>query len=85
VSSIAILAQEQRLLALAETGMMDAPAEEAFDQITRLSKLILEAPVSLLTLVDDRRQFFLSQQGLPEPWDLRRETPSRTLYASTTS
>jgi GAF domain-containing protein len=75
VSSIAILAQEQRLLALAETGMMDAPAEEAFDRITRLSKLILDAPVSLLTLVDDRRQFFLSQQGLPEPWDLRRETP----------
>ena len=32
-------------------------------------------PVALVSLVDDRRQFFKSQTGLPEPWASARETP----------
>jgi serine phosphatase RsbU (regulator of sigma subunit) len=31
--------------------------------------------MALVTLVDDRRQFILSDDGLPEPWATRRETP----------
>jgi GAF domain-containing protein len=71
----AVMSHRERLQALYGLGLIDAPAEEAFDRVTRLSKLMLEAPVALLTLVDDRRQFFLSQQGLPEPWRTLRETP----------
>ena len=32
-------------------------------------------PVAMVSLVDDHRQFFKSQHGLPEPWASRRETP----------
>ena len=36
---------------------------------------LLGAPVSLITLVTDDRQFFKSAMGLPEPWASRRSAP----------
>jgi diguanylate cyclase (GGDEF)-like protein len=64
-----------RLEALRETRLLDRPPEVAFDRLTHLAQRILHAPVALISLVDDRRQFFKSAQGLPEPWASRRETP----------
>ncbi len=64
-----------RLAALRRLAVMDTPAEEAFDRLTRLATRILGVPVSLVSLVDDDRQFFKSAHGLPEPWASRRETP----------
>ena len=65
----------QRLQALRDSGLLDTPAEEEFDRITRLATRILDLPVALVTLVDSDRQFFKSCVGLPEPWASRRETP----------
>ena len=64
-----------RLSALEETGLMDSPPEDAFDRLTRIATRILGVPVSLVSLVDDHRQFFKSACGLPEPWATERETP----------
>ena len=64
-----------RLTALRRTALLDTPAEEAFDRLTRLATTILEVPVALVTLVDEERQFFKSCVGLPEPWASQRETP----------
>lgn len=64
-----------RLLTLQATGLLDSPPEEAFDRCTRLASRVLEAPVALISLVDEHRQFFKSQIGLPEPWASQRETP----------
>ena len=64
-----------RLAALHRVALLDTPAEPAFDRLTRLATRILGAPVSLVTLVDEDRQFFKSCVGLPEPWGSRRETP----------
>ena len=65
-----------RLEALALSGMLDTPPEEEFDRLTRLAARLLHAPVSLVSLVDDRRQFFKSIAGtLPEPWGTARQTP----------
>jgi signal transduction histidine kinase len=69
------LTDPKRLAALRETGLMDSSAEEAFDRLTRLAVKLLHAPVSLVSLVDDRRQFFKSAAGLVEPWVTARETP----------
>lgn len=60
-----------RLAALVATGLPDSSPEEQFDRLTRLVSNMLGVPVALVSLVDDRRQFFKSQHGLPEP----RETP----------
>ena len=51
-----------------------APAPE-FDRLTRLATRLLGVPVSLVTLVDEDRQIFAGQCGLPEPLASRRQTP----------
>jgi two-component system CheB/CheR fusion protein len=60
---------------LRRTGALDSPPEATFDRLTRLAGRLLGAPVCLVSLVDERRQFFKSCIGLPEPWASRRETP----------
>ncbi|MGI9181068.1 MAG: GAF domain-containing protein, partial [Longimicrobiaceae bacterium] len=64
-----------RLAALRHTTLLDTPPEESFDRLTRLAARALGAPVALLSLVDEERQFFKSSVGLPEPWASQRETP----------
>ncbi|NJL08746.1 MAG: PAS domain-containing protein [Methylacidiphilales bacterium] len=64
-----------RLEALAETGLLDSETEERFDRLTRMVARTLCVPISLFSLVDDRRQFFKSAFGLGEPLASRRETP----------
>ncbi len=64
-----------RLAALRDLGILGTPPEEDFDRFTRLASELLEAPVSLVSLVDRDRQFFKSQHGLPEPWASARQTP----------
>lgn len=69
------LADPTRLKALAAVELMDTPAEAAFDRFTALAAEILDAPIALITLVDQQRQFFKSDIGLPEPLATDRETP----------
>lgn len=68
------LAAPARLEALARTMLLDSPPEEAFDRFTRLLSRVVGAPVALLSLVDDERQFFKSVLGLGEPWASARGT-----------
>ncbi len=70
-----ILDDPARLSALQRSALLDTPVEERFERITRLASAVLGVPVALVSLVDDHRQFFKSQHGLPEPWASRRETP----------
>lgn len=65
----------ERLAALCRTELLDAPAEEAFDRLTRIACRALGAPVAIVSLVDDHRQFFLSECGLPDSVAAARETP----------
>ena len=44
--------------------MLDTPREEVFDRITRIASLVTGAPISLVSLVDDERQWFKSRVGL---------------------
>ncbi len=64
-----------RLAALRGTGLLDTGPEDSFDRLTRLASELLDAPVSLISLVDEDRQYFKSAVGLTEPWASRRETP----------
>ena len=67
-----VLADPDRLGALYRTRLLDSAAEPGFDRLTRLAARILRAPISLVSLVDDHRQFFKSAEGLEEGM---RETP----------
>lgn len=64
-----------RLASLTDTDLMDSERELRFDRLTRMAARALGVPVSLVSLVDEKRQFFKSAVGLPEPWNSRRETP----------
>lgn len=69
------ISDQHRLAALDETGLLDSPEEESFDRLTRLASLVLNAPVSLVSLVDVDRQFFKSMFGLTGPAADARQTP----------
>ena len=71
----AVIGDVARLHALRATDLLDSPAEEAFDRLTKLAAKLLNAPVALISLVDEDRQFFKSSVGLAEPWRSARQTP----------
>jgi GAF domain-containing protein len=58
------LDEERRLAALRALGVLDTPAEERFDRLTRLAAALFEVPAALVTLVDRDRQWFKSRHGL---------------------
>src|SRR5437868_12104027 len=72
---LAAVRDPQRLAALRRQVLLDTPPSETFDRLTRLAARVLDAPVALLTLVDEDRQFFKSSVGLPEPFASARQTP----------
>ncbi len=61
---------EQRLEALRRYGILDTPAEEAFDGIARLAAQVCRAPIAVVNFIDEDRQWFKSEIGLGV-----RETP----------
>jgi PAS domain S-box-containing protein len=69
------LADPGRLAALQRLRLLDSPAEEAFDRLAQLGQRLLGAPVCLVTLVDDKRQFFKAMAGLEGPAAEKRGTP----------
>lgn len=69
------LADPERLAALASLRLLDTPIESSFERLTHLAAATVNAPVCLVSLVDDRRQFFKSALGLSKVLGDRRETP----------
>ena len=64
-----------RLEALRSTGLLDSAPEPGFDRHARLAAQMMNAPVALVSLVDEDRQFFKSCLGVAEPWATDRATP----------
>ena len=60
----ALAHERQRLELLACTRLLDTEANEAFDRITRLASDVFDVPIALVSLVDERRQWFKSRVGL---------------------
>lgn len=64
-----------RLSALYDLALLDHACDPAFDRLTRLATQLLNAPIALVSLVDNHRQFFVSCVGLNEPFASTHETP----------
>jgi hypothetical protein len=69
--------EERRLAAIAELHILDTPAEERFDRITRLAAALLDVPVALISMIDRDRQWFKSTCGLDA-----RESPRDTSFCA---
>ena len=71
--------EHQRLKALESLKIMDTPAEQRFDRITRLAKRMFDVPIALITLLDEERQWFKSKFGLDAS-----ETPREQAFCNYT-
>jgi GAF domain-containing protein len=56
--------EKHRLKVLWEYQVLDTVPEEVFDDLTELAARICEAPIALITLVDENRQWFKSKVGV---------------------
>lgn len=53
-----------RQTALERLFLLSTPLEERFERVTRLARRLFQAPICAFTLIDGRRQWFKSEQGL---------------------
>lgn len=56
--------ESRRLAAVHRLQLLDTPPEPVFDRITRLTRTLFRVPISLISLLDDERQWFKSKCGL---------------------
>src|SRR5712664_2319002 len=56
--------EKKRLKVLWQYEVLDTLPEEIFDDLTELAARICEAPIALITLVDEDRQWFKSKVGV---------------------
>ncbi|NWO07193.1 MAG: GAF domain-containing protein [Alteromonadaceae bacterium] len=56
--------EKLRLSALRKLNILDTPSDERFERLTNIAQRFYDVPVALFTLVDEKRQWFKSKQGL---------------------
>ena len=64
-----------RLAAFERLDLLDGKPDAGFDRYTAEAAKLLDAPVALVSLVDSRRQAFLSRSAHEEPFISLEETP----------
>lgn len=57
-------AETSRLAALREYAVLDSPPEGRFDRIVELAAAHFKAPIALISLIDEERQWFKTCVGL---------------------
>ncbi|MPR13537.1 sensor histidine kinase [Microvirga tunisiensis] len=62
--------EDDRLAALRSYRVLDTPSEPTFDDLVQLAARACQAPIALISLIDERRQWFKAEVGLGV-----RETP----------
>ena len=58
--------EELRLAATRELGLLDTEPEPEFDELVRLAASICNTPMSTITLLDERRQWFKAKYGISQ-------------------
>jgi GAF domain-containing protein len=56
--------ESDRLAALRSYRVLDTPPEPEFDALVQLAARVCGAPMALISLIDDRRQWFKAEVGL---------------------
>lgn len=69
--------EAERLAAVLNCGILDTADDPKFDRITRIVCHALRVPMALISIVDERRQWFKSRHGLDV-----RETPREWAFCA---
>jgi diguanylate cyclase (GGDEF)-like protein len=56
--------EKERLEALRQLELLDTPREPEFDELAEMAAVICETPISCVTFVDEKRQWFKAVHGL---------------------
>lgn len=64
-------AEAHRLYALRQLNLLDTPASESFDRITRMASRLFGLPIAAVSLTDRDRQWFKSRVGVAH-WEIPR-------------
>lgn len=56
--------ETERLAALRRYQVLDSESEQAFDEIVELASQICQTPIALVSLIDEKRQWFKASVGL---------------------
>lgn len=59
--------EAERLNALRKYGVLDTGPEQAFDDLTTLASAVCQAPIALITLVDENRLWCKAHEGIDLP------------------
>lgn len=72
------LTDPKRVAAVKALGLLDTLPASGFDRITRLGAAVLKVPTTFISLVEENRDFYLSQFGFGEPLASSRQLMGRT-------
>lgn len=75
--------EEARLDALRQLKLLDTPASESFDRITRMASQIFRLPVAAVSLTDHDRQWFKSRVGVDHSSIPRDKAPCSEVAETT--
>jgi diguanylate cyclase (GGDEF)-like protein len=56
--------EPQRLAAVRRLELLDMPTEPEFDELTGFAASICEVPISIISLIDERREWYISSRGV---------------------
>ena len=73
--------ERERLRALDQLAIVGTPPEERFDQITRLAKLMFGVPMSSISVLDNKCQWFKSVDGMGDAPIPREQTVCQVTVA----
>ncbi|WP_247235745.1 GAF domain-containing protein [Telluribacter sp. SYSU D00476] len=58
------MTEEERLRELSKYSILDTPPEKELDELAQIASAIFNTPISLVSLVDEKRQWFKAKVGI---------------------
>lgn len=66
--------EQERLQDLYDYQILDTPPEAELDELAEIASLICNTPISLITIIDEHRQWFKSKKGLDGIGSTRKQS-----------